>query len=405
VTAVDSNSVHASISDHNQFKDIAAPGIFINSTYNESDTSTKYLSGTSMAAPFVSGIAALVFAKTPTLTPTQVQNALYSTATDLGDTIGRDNYYGYGLVNAQAALASVSKASSLPDFNNMIVTISSALASDKNIDIPGQSTADLTQPIIWSKGHGPNQRFKMVGVGGDCYTIVNIKSNKALDVTGGITSNNTKVIQYTQNGGKNQQWRLIQNPNGSYTLLSEINEDVALTVAGSNSTNGTGLVIYARSANAASQQFLITPVTDRFALGGTHTIQSVASNRLVDITGNSLQDSAPAIAWDTNGGLNQRFVFTYNSQTGYYTIRSASSNKMLDVYGNSLGAGIPIIQYASNGGFNQQWDPVQVSSGVYCFFSANSNMVLDLKGGSIANGTPLITWTYHGGTNQQWKLN
>jgi subtilisin family serine protease len=55
-----------------------------------------------MAAPHVSGAAALVIAAHPGWSNTQVRSRLTGTATDLG-AAGRDSYYGYGLVNAAAA--------------------------------------------------------------------------------------------------------------------------------------------------------------------------------------------------------------------------------------------------------------------------------------------------------------
>ena len=61
-------------------------------------------SGTSMATPHVAGVAALVLGKNPALSPTQVESILESTATDLGRS-GYDSTFGYGLVNATAALA------------------------------------------------------------------------------------------------------------------------------------------------------------------------------------------------------------------------------------------------------------------------------------------------------------
>lgn len=61
-------------------------------------------SGTSMAAPHVSGVAALVFGKDPNLSPDQVETILERNATDLG-VPNYDTTYGWGLVNAQAAVA------------------------------------------------------------------------------------------------------------------------------------------------------------------------------------------------------------------------------------------------------------------------------------------------------------
>jgi subtilisin family serine protease len=61
-------------------------------------------SGTSMATPHVSGVAALIFGKNPNLTPDQVETIMERTATDLG-VPNYDTKFGWGLVNAQAALA------------------------------------------------------------------------------------------------------------------------------------------------------------------------------------------------------------------------------------------------------------------------------------------------------------
>jgi serine protease len=58
--------------------------------------------GTSMATPHVSAAAALVWSSRPSATNTSVRDALYATAHDLG-TAGRDNAYGYGLVQAYDA--------------------------------------------------------------------------------------------------------------------------------------------------------------------------------------------------------------------------------------------------------------------------------------------------------------
>jgi thermitase len=69
-------------------------------------TQYDYLQGTSQATPYVSGLAALVWALEPALTPDQVQATIETTATDLGDP-GWDPDYGYGRIDARAALEAV----------------------------------------------------------------------------------------------------------------------------------------------------------------------------------------------------------------------------------------------------------------------------------------------------------
>jgi len=63
----------------------------------------EYYDGTSMATPHASAVAALVWSAKPTATNAEIRAVLQQTAEDLG-AAGRDNYYGYGLVQAKAAI-------------------------------------------------------------------------------------------------------------------------------------------------------------------------------------------------------------------------------------------------------------------------------------------------------------
>ena len=62
-----------------------------------------FFQGTSMAAPHVAGVAALVISQNVNLTPAEVREALESTAKDKG-AAGWDPEYGWGIVDAYAAL-------------------------------------------------------------------------------------------------------------------------------------------------------------------------------------------------------------------------------------------------------------------------------------------------------------
>ncbi|MBI3046381.1 MAG: S8 family serine peptidase [Candidatus Harrisonbacteria bacterium] len=86
---------------HGPEVELAAPGLFNNVPVMGS--SYGYGNGTSIAAPFVSGVAALILQKNPQFTPSEVRERLDSTAVDFGAP-GRDEYFGYGLVNAYDSL-------------------------------------------------------------------------------------------------------------------------------------------------------------------------------------------------------------------------------------------------------------------------------------------------------------
>jgi subtilisin len=94
----------ASFSNIGEEIELSAPGVNIRSTALGGGYDSK--SGTSMATPHVSGLAALLLSADSTLDSSEVRIILAATATDLGDG-GRDELYGYGLVNASAALEAV----------------------------------------------------------------------------------------------------------------------------------------------------------------------------------------------------------------------------------------------------------------------------------------------------------
>jgi len=113
VAATDMSNATAWFSNFGSWIELAAPGVYIYSTYWD-DTYT-YLSGTSMAAPHVVGVAALIWSQFPKMTRDQVRIYLRQTADDLGER-GFDVHYGYGRVNARKGVEQ-----SLPDHDLMIL--------------------------------------------------------------------------------------------------------------------------------------------------------------------------------------------------------------------------------------------------------------------------------------------
>jgi subtilisin len=166
VAATDENDQRASFSSTGEQVELAAPGAAVFSTWND-DTGYvdpqpvcreedgvqacyKYGSGTSMAAPHVAGVAALILAANPDWTNDQVRAQLQATADDLGDP-GWDPQYGYGLVNAAEAVptlpdepptVSISSPSDGATFDSGVEILFAGTASDAE-------EGDLTDGLEW----------------------------------------------------------------------------------------------------------------------------------------------------------------------------------------------------------------------------------------------------------------
>ncbi len=106
VVAVDSANRIASWSNRAgdaMYFTLAAPGVSLTSTYG---TGYAAMSGTSMAAPVVTGAAALIKSRWTYLNAKDVAGILFVTATDLG-AVGVDPVFGRGLVNVDRAMKPV----------------------------------------------------------------------------------------------------------------------------------------------------------------------------------------------------------------------------------------------------------------------------------------------------------
>ncbi len=117
VSSVDPDDCFSFFSNYGYEVSVCAPGEDILSTvsnslpyaiqypYEKLADGYYFMSGTSMAAPHVSGIAALVLERCPWASPLEIKDAIESTAEDNPyDMPGWDPFYGYGRVNAYEAV-------------------------------------------------------------------------------------------------------------------------------------------------------------------------------------------------------------------------------------------------------------------------------------------------------------
>ncbi len=105
VGATDNLNNRASFSNYGDKLELVAPGVDINST--TLGNTYAVAQGTSLAAPHVAGVAALIWSYNRSLTNDQVRAKLDNDALDLG-VAGKDDYYGYGLVQINLSSSNLS---------------------------------------------------------------------------------------------------------------------------------------------------------------------------------------------------------------------------------------------------------------------------------------------------------
>ena len=124
VAAVDSNRRLAHFSNYGDSIDVSAPGTIITSTMSDVSYMAQpnykylpgyyYLSGTSMAAPIITGVIALILEAAPDLTPDEVKEILIKSSEP-----SKDTGTGAGIINAYRAvvMAEVFEAAKIIDKN------------------------------------------------------------------------------------------------------------------------------------------------------------------------------------------------------------------------------------------------------------------------------------------------
>ena len=176
-------------SNYGNHIDVVAPGNYIYGLhYQLNNNYNTYWSGTSQAAPLVTGLCALLRGIDPSFTVNELRSILQNTAEDqVGnpseDIAGFDIYYGHGRVNANAALnLALSRPEPLPD-------------------LPGISLyPNPVQDQVWLSFEDPTVRWCEL---------------KLRDMQGKVLKE-TKLL--VDNGQKSESWELGTLPNGLYLL-------------------------------------------------------------------------------------------------------------------------------------------------------------------------------------------
>ena len=192
---------------------IAAPGTSVHSTSNDGTTNYEILSGTSMAAPLVSGGLAIIKEQFSSLTNAQVVDRLFATATDTG-IYSDSSIYGHGLMNLSQASTAVAELQ--------------AIGGDTNLDDNETKYYNLNQNNFTSSAPFSNAlNSALAGQMMEVYDSFD-KANFTTEVSsfftsGSYTSQNTIENHISRLKPKTSKKTINKNLYGSFTVETEGN--------------------------------------------------------------------------------------------------------------------------------------------------------------------------------------
>jgi len=300
VSSTDSTDARSSFSSYGSFVSLSAPGSYIYTTNSSGGYSAW--NGTSFASPVAAGVAALMMSANPSLDPSKIESLLYSTAVDLG-TPGRDIYFGYGRVNADAAVtAAINATATTPakDTTAPAVAIASPSASSSvsgavtvNVnatDNVGVARVDLkvNNTVVASDTAAPYAfSWDTKGVANGMASLVAV----AYDAAGNVASStpisvNVANTVATPTVDTTKPTVRISNP-----VAGRIRGNVTVKVDASDNMGAAGIKltmsIDGQTAASGSGSTLAYSWDTKKIATGAHTITAVA----VDAAGNSSSTS------------------------------------------------------------------------------------------------------------------
>jgi hypothetical protein len=129
--------------------------------------------------------------------------------------------------------------------------------SNMVVDVKGKKTGNSTVVQQHPANNGDNQRFRLVRVSGDWYTLrPRHASNMCLDVKGRAGHNGAEVQIYRCHSGTNQQFRFVHRGNGRFALIAR-HSDAALDVTHWSTAKGQPLQMWRQHADQQNQQWTL----------------------------------------------------------------------------------------------------------------------------------------------------
>ena len=283
--------------------------------------------------------------------------------------------------------------------------IVTALNENLCLDVAGGYTYNEANVQLYTYMGLKSQQFNVKYLGDGYYSITAVHSGKMLDVAGAGKTNETNVQQYQSNNHDAQKWIIKDAGNGYYNIISKWN-GLYLDVKEAKASNENNIQMYQNNGNNA-QKFKFKKVDDNITKtiedGKYEIVTALNENLCLDVAGGYTYNEANVQLYTYMGLKSQQFNVKYLGD-GYYSITAVHSGKMLDVAGAGKTNETNVQQYQSNNHDAQKWIIKDAGNGYYNIISKWNGLYLDVKEAKASNGTNIQMYQNNGNNSQKFKF-
>lgn len=240
---------------------------------------------------------------------------------------------------------------------------------------------------------GPMSPTPETFVNGSVYRFKNVNSGLYMQVEGAAAENGANVQQWgTSDDTIHDVWKLIDAGEGYYYIVSAVGDGgtYTLDVEGKKASNGTNIDIYSYNGGA-NQQFMITKNSD-----GSYKILTRVSGEAsaVEIAAGSAESGANVQQWEINGANCQDWIMEAATNPGckmdttvIYQFENVNSKMVMDIVDGKMEADTNVQQWSSNGLDIQKWSLQEFSGGGnYYYIRSAADPKYVLKSNGSGNG-------------------
>jgi hypothetical protein len=126
------------------------------------------------------------------------------------------------------------------------------------------------------------------------------------------------------------------------------------------------------------------------------------SNKVLDVSGGSVEDGGKVLQWPDTGGINQHWRIA--DADGYKKLINRNSGKVMEACMSSAAGAANIDQWTDTGGKHQQWTIKHEGNGWNKIINRNSGKLLEADLQPTSDGAQVDQSTDNQGANQRWKF-